>query len=101
MDPGLGYLAVYYPEVVDFSTFSVNDAEAAAATALLSRTNLPFRRSEVQLAFDNFQLSYEVRRGGLARHSPSNWSMMTISDDPFLVESAKRLAVVSKGTFLP
>jgi hypothetical protein len=50
-------------------------------------------------------------RAGLVRHSPSNWSMVTISDDPFLVsgrrtliaslESAKCLTVLSKETFRP
>jgi hypothetical protein len=63
---GYGHFSVLNPAVPDRDVFSVNSLEAAAATQLLASTRLPFPRKEVQLAFDNFQLSYDVRNWNLA-----------------------------------
>lgn len=64
-NPG-GYGTAYYPTVPDLETFSVNDAQATDATNLLATIKQPFEQREVQLAFDNFQLSFEVRNWNLA-----------------------------------
>lgn len=47
-------------------SFSLKDSEVPALKNFIQKTQLPFKQSFVQLAFDNFELSYQVLHPDLA-----------------------------------